>query len=288
MGIIEDKVNIVYANLMSLCAILSCVMIQPTSVTIINDCRDANAAGRQIARTVALLNAPTSLVGVASDIEAAGNLIDALDSYGDAEAVVLVNVAPRNGKAKKWKNGTPFGYFRYNNVLVVSTVDGCTLSLVKKLGIVNEVKVMDIPTVAPILAKANSITPLQEERLSVTQFRSFDFSPFVARYLLDYKDITHETLSLDEVPDAPQAIWWIDNFGNIKTTLLPEEVSESAQVETTIGSFKTYDHLKDVPNNEAALIVGSSGLLDTRFVEIVVQGKHAAEVLNVTTGTVLF
>ncbi len=50
------------------------------NITIINDCRDANAIGRQTARTSSLLNGPVSFIGVASDIQAAGNIIDILDA----------------------------------------------------------------------------------------------------------------------------------------------------------------------------------------------------------------
>lgn len=71
------------------------------NIIIINDCRDANAVGRQIARTGSLLNNPVSFIGVTSDIEAAGNIIDVLDAYGEHPGIILANVASRNGKAKK-------------------------------------------------------------------------------------------------------------------------------------------------------------------------------------------
>src|SRR3989344_9103064 len=115
------------------------------NIIIINDCRDANAVGRQIARAASLLGGSASFLGVTSDLQAAGNLIDVLDALGENPGVVLVNVAPRNGKAKKWGNGTPFGYFWYRKTLVVASIDGYTLSLVKKLKVVNFVYVLDIP-----------------------------------------------------------------------------------------------------------------------------------------------
>jgi hypothetical protein len=37
-----------------------------------------------------------------------------------------------------------------------------------------------------------------------------------------------------------------------------------------------YDRLKDVPNGEPGIIVGSSGYREHRFIEIVVQGLSAA------------
>ncbi|MBI1839007.1 MAG: hypothetical protein HYR95_01760, partial [Candidatus Colwellbacteria bacterium] len=102
------------------------------NITIINDCRDANAAGRQAARAATLLGGTVAFIGVTNDLEASGNLIDALDAIEGKGGIVLVNVAPRNGTAKKWENGTPFGYFWYKETLVLASVDGLTLSLVKK------------------------------------------------------------------------------------------------------------------------------------------------------------
>ena len=95
-----------------------------------------------------------SFIGISSDLEASGNIIDTLDAYGDLPGVILVNIAPRNGKAKKWKNGTPFGYFWYKKILVISSVDGLTLSLVKKLNLVKTINVLDIPTVSKLLILA--------------------------------------------------------------------------------------------------------------------------------------
>jgi len=114
------------------------------NITIINDCRDANAAGRQITRTTSLLGDSASFIGVSGDLEAAGNIIDALDALEERPGIILANVAPRNGKAKKWANGTPFSYFRYKKVLILASVDGLTLSLVKKFKLTQSVTILDI------------------------------------------------------------------------------------------------------------------------------------------------
>src|SRR5512141_546524 len=113
-------------------------------VTLINDCRDANAFGRQATKAGALLGRLVVTVGVRNDLEAAGNLVDALDAAEGREGVILVNVAPRNGDAKKWPNGTPFGWFKCGGTLVVASIDGLTLSLAKKLGLFEAVHVFDI------------------------------------------------------------------------------------------------------------------------------------------------
>src|SRR5579872_4882433 len=125
-------------------------------VSIITDCRDDLAMGRQLARIAVLFgNASTIPIGVGefTEVEAAGNLIDILDATEGKEGVVLVNVAPRHGRGKKWPNGTPFGYFWYKKTLVVSTIAEQTLSLVKKFGIADSLFLTDIPTVIDFVIK---------------------------------------------------------------------------------------------------------------------------------------
>ncbi|MBD3244712.1 MAG: hypothetical protein GF335_01835 [Candidatus Moranbacteria bacterium] len=253
---------------------------------IINDCRDDNVKGRQIARVSSLLNCHSTLVGVKNDLEAAGNLIDILDALEDRKGVVLVNVAPRNHQAKGWKNGTPFGYFYYKNILVVSTVDGLTLSLVKKLGLIDEIKVLDVPGVLNEMIKKGFVKKEIRQRIIKTQFRSFEFSPRVAAYLWENKELAGVKLLIQEIPQAPESVWFIDNFGNCKTTLLEDDIEKKVGdcLKTKLGEFDIYSRLKDVPNNKAAIIKGSSGIGDKRFLEIVMQGKSAAENFKIQSG----
>lgn len=226
--------------------------------TIINDCRDANAAGRQATKVASLLGCPTNFIGVKSDLEAAGNLVDALDAGEGKEGIVLVNVAPRSGRGKKWQNGSPFGYFWYKRTLVVSTIDGFTLSLVKKLQIVEEINILDCPV--------------------DTQFRSYEFLPKAAESIFTGKGLPSTAISIDKIVGAPHAVWWIDNFGNCKTTLLIEEKK---------GGLPFISRLKDVPNGESAIVVGSSGIGNKRFLEVVVQGGSAAEHFKLSSGSAI-
>ena len=191
---------------------------------IINDCRDGNAVGRQVARAGALIGGgAVSVVGVGSDLEAAGNLIDSLDAFEGNSGVILVNVAPRHGSAKRWENGTPFGYFRYRRVLVVASVDGLTLSLVKKLRLAESVCVLPVPETVEQLMAAGALTEELHDAIRHTQFRSYDYLPRIAAFLSQGWTLSGEELSMNDIADAPPAVWWIDNFGNCKTTLLEEE-----------------------------------------------------------------
>ena len=237
------------------------------NITIINDCRDVNAVGRQQAMVNSLFGSPSNFLGVNTDLEAAGNLIDTLNVYEDRPGIILVNVAPRNGKAKKWKNGTPFGWFKYKKVLVVSTIDGLTLSLVKKLQLAKHINVLELPEEHPLYAVSQK-----------SQFRSLQFSPKIAKLLSDGKKVKNTKLSISEIPDPPKAIWWIDNFGNCKTTILEKEFGNTSH-------SKFYKNLKDVPDGEDAITVGSSGLGKDRFLELVSQGGDFAEANSISTGS---
>ncbi len=247
-------------------------------VTIINDCRDANAFGRQATRAAALLSAPVVTVGVSNDLEAAGNLVDAIDAACDRTGVIIVNVAPRNGVGKRWPNGTPFGWFRVGNVTVLASVDGLTLSLAKKAGLLADgVQVFDIPTVMDTAVTENLVDRVIADRVVGTQFRSFEFLPRAAAWLVEGRALPTELLAEADIPDASADVWCVDNFGNCKTTLL---VGEDASG-TRFADLPRYEHLKDVPDGEMALIAGSSGLADQRFLEAVIQGGNAAIALGI-------
>jgi hypothetical protein len=264
-------------------------------VTIITDCRDENAAGRQLTRVGALFGVPAALVGVGgrienahgeSDLAAAGNLIDILDASEGKEGIALVNVAPRHHDGKQWPNGTPFCYFYYQKTLVLASVAGRTLSLVKKLGLAGDIAVFDVGAVASVLVQYGIVSAEEGARIADSQFRSFDVLPRAALALVRGIELPGETLSLGEIADAPRAVWFIDNFGNCKTTLLSEELN--ANMLSVQGKMiGLVPSLKDVPNGEAAAIVGSSGVGNRRFVEIVVQGSSAAEKFGLKVGNTI-
>jgi hypothetical protein len=240
-----------------------------------------------LARIASLSDASVSFVGVGSyaDLEAAGNLIDCLDAYGGSRGAILVNVAPRH--KGEGENGTPFGYFWHNETLVVSTLRGLTLSLVKKLGIAAGFTELDVATASHVMAEAGLIEREEAERIAQSQFRSFDFVPRAAAFLLAGNKLPGTTHSMESIADSPGAIWWVDNFGNCKTTLLPEDVEFEVgkEIATVAGSLLCTRQLKSVPNGRAALIIGSSGIGTRRFLEIVVQGESAAGKYGLAPGT---
>lgn len=105
-----------------------------SSISIITDCSDSNATLRQTIRYSSLFpGISTNTIPVIHDLQAGWYLLDALDASLDEKQAIIVNLAPRDGRGKKWENGTPFGYTQIGNALIIASVDGYTLSGLKKL-----------------------------------------------------------------------------------------------------------------------------------------------------------
>jgi len=258
-------------------------------VTIINDCHDPVTMNRQVVRAATFFPAthisPVA-VGNFADLEASGAIIDTIDAAMDEPGIIIVNVAPRHGKAKKWPNGTPFGHVKYQNTHIFSTVDGATLSLLNKYGLAKTVEVYDIPTVLDAMIKHGKLAEHLRSPITNTQFRSYEFLPRVAKWYMNGLELPHEVHNLADFLPAPLSVWYIDNFGNCKTTAWAEDIGHEPgkTIQTSWGELMCYARLKDVPNNEPGIIVGSSGYRDHRFIEIVVQGVSAAKQFGINVG----
>ncbi|MDB5183090.1 MAG: hypothetical protein JWO47_874 [Candidatus Saccharibacteria bacterium] len=256
---------------------------EPKVVAIINDCRDPNAVARQQMMVGNLFDANQTFVGVDSELEASGNLVDLLDISNGRPNIILVNKAPRNGSARQHKNGTPFGFFWHGETLVVSSVDGLALSLPKKLGLTAVVRELDIEsTVDDVLEQTGEADePGLRDKIIDTQYRSLEYVPRVARALWNRANIQSELKSLDHVPNANLRGWGVDNFGNVKTTALPGDIGfdpeqgDGFRITTALGELSCYRQLRSVPDGELAVTVGSSGFGKDRFLEVVVQGGSA-------------
>lgn len=255
-------------------------------VTIINDCHDPLTRNRQVVRAATLFPAThISFVSVGNfaDLEAAGAIIETIDAAMDEPGIILVNVAPRHGKAKKWENGTPFGHLQYQNTQIFTTVDGATLSLIHKYGLAKSIEVYDIPTVLDAMIAKDKLPEHLRDPITNTQFRSYEFLPRVADWYMHGVELPHEAQPLSDFLPAPLAVYSIDNFGNCKTTAWAEDIAHAAgkTLATPWGLLPCYSRLKDVPNGEAGIIIGSSGYREHRFIEIVVQGDSAAKRFNI-------
>ncbi len=256
--------------------------------TIINDCKDDNACGRQESRLASLLDTSLSFIGVESDLEASMQLVDVLDATEGRQGLVLVNVAPRGGHTTKWENGTPFGYFYYGQTLVLASVDGYTLSAVKHLGLMTELVLLDTHTSAEAMLTAGFISELAAKQIPTTQFRSFDFLPRAGAFILKGNALPTTPHDLSLIPELPKAIWHIDNFGNCKTTLTTEDVRLDDITSTRFGELPYFEQLRNVPDGAHALVHGSSGINDTRFIELMAQCSNFARIHNAKIGDGVF
>lgn len=259
-------------------------------ISIINDCFDEDAKLRQTSRVGALFpDASVNCFAAGSELEAAGLLVDALDAFDGREGIILANVAPRNGQAKKWNNGTPFGYFWYHKTLVVSSVDGLVLSLCKKLEIIEELNLLDIETVMNFISN-EELDPKAKELIIKTQFRSFNFLPRAGHWIWNGYALPSEKYDIADIAEVPEGIWFIDNFGNAKTTLVRKDFGLQAGERKilSIGDKKIeadfYDRLKDLPDTATGLIEGSSGIGGKRFLEIIIQGGSAVKEFGLGVG----
>lgn len=267
--------------------------------TIITDCKGENEAGRQITRYHALGLGPAHVIGVNSGlgvdatIEAAGDLIDALDASLGAKGTIVVNVAPRGVKTDG-SNGNYFCYFYYRETLVISSTKGYCLSLLKTFDIVKSVNILPTEKVLHYAKKNSLIDATLEKHILKTQFRSFESVPRVARWLHDGVQLPYELYAIDQIPDIPDCIWCIDAFGNAKTTIFLNEREKRRMLNTfqhdilntNLGKFSFYNRLKDVPDGETAFYIGSSGLGNKRFLELATQNREgsALKSLHVKVG----
>ncbi|MEK7128485.1 MAG: hypothetical protein AAB933_02910 [Patescibacteria group bacterium] len=252
-------------------------------ITIINDCRDSNAEGRIVTRLASLLPlSEISFVGVKDDIEAAFCLVDILDALEGRKGIIIINVAPRHGIAKCWTNGTPFGEIKIGRTIIFSTVDGHVFSLIQNiLGCKLHIKLYDIPEVVTHM----ELTLELQSQIIKSQFRSFDFLPRLVAMRVKGKDFPYTVTTVKN--DIAEMVGFTDVFGNIKTTIIYKGQYKTGVFfkrfkvgSIPLSEIKFYFRLKDVPDGELAVIVGSSGLGESRFLEIVVQGQSASKKLG--------
>ena len=276
-------------------------------ITIINDSIDDNAKGRQLTRwstlfpgvNIAFIGVNSSL-NTGATIQASGNLIDILDASSGEKGIIALNVAPRGQVKEDGENGSKFSYFYYKKTLVISTIKKYNLSLIKKFKLANHICVLDTEKVLDYAKENNLINRKLNTHITKTQFRSYEFQPRVAKWLSEGVNLPHEKVSIDKFPDSPNAVWHIDSFGNIKTTLTISDIdsksrpersrripsSNTSAIKTNRGDFMFYERLKDIPDGETAIYTGSSGIGNNRFLEIATQNRtgSAAKHLKLKIG----
>lgn len=251
--------------------------------SIITDCSDHNAQSRQQLRFAALFGTLPTFLGLRKqnpDLEAAGQLIDQLDvlsrqskSIATPPSVIIVNVAPRGQAVKKeYANGSPFCHVKVGPTTVVSIYNGRTLGLLKRLGLAEQVQLLDIPTVTSAAVGWGELTFEQAAAINNSQFRSLEFAPLAAYWLTHGFDLPAKPTELPSF-DQSGVVWAIDNFGNVKTTLLPQDIDFADGKELILHDGRPAiccTKLADAPSDSSVITIGSSGYGSQRFVEVMV------------------
>ncbi len=259
---------------------------------IISDCMDDNARSRVTGRLASVLgiNNVPDFIGVKKEIEAAINIVDSIDAFEGALSVLAVNIAPRGGKSAHWPNGCPFGLVKVNNTYIFTTVDGLTLSLLKKIIGPLKLRVFPIEQVLPRLGLA----PEMIEFITDYQFRSYQYLPLLIKAVFG-DELPLPFFEYHDIPDAPLSVALVDCFGNVKTTMLSSELGLTSGEWVRIIrpgmpplELYSYHHLKDVPNGETAIVEDSSGMfwngVNHRFVGIVKRGGPIPKNLDLKAG----
>ena len=217
-------------------------------------------------------------VGVSHPIEAAGNIIDALDAARGVPCIIISNIALRG--TGEYSNGVPFCYLRLEENIIIGTPH--TFSLLKKLGLASHINQTDVFTVCKEFLNDEA----EALRIANSQFRSFEYLPFLAKWLLEKKDVPFEQIEIPKL--VGNFVWCTDRFTddsrqkvNCKTTAL--ELSEI--INPAVSKLPFVKRLADVLKGEPAITQGSSGYGSQRFLEIVVQRGSAAKTFKLKVGS---
>lgn len=257
-----------------------------TPIFAFTDCKDQNALTRLEARLAVLFDESTiHAVGINTDREASGCILDTLDALRikNKPAIIIGNLAPRSDK--HYKNGAPF-YIGYVGKIILIATRTC-FDLLSKYKLIETIYETDVETVC------KKFLPQKEaHRIANSQFRSFEYVPLLARWVYEKKKVPSVKHKLTTVLE--NQIWWVDNFGNCKTTITRDELKKSivnTSVTLTIHNKKIklpfYEKLADVPKGNLGIIIGSSGYGESRFAEIVKQGGSASTELKLVSGAKL-
>ncbi len=257
------------------------------SVLVFTDCIDSDAKSRQVARwQSAFGNIPVNCFGVKKSIEASFCVVDVIYATRlpkniarkwKSKPIIFGNIAPRT--EKRYENGAPFCLgWTADGILVIGTPDVFVLPL--KEGLIKDVYVTDPYHVC----RAAGVEEDEALRISKSQFRSLDYVPLLA-YWLEIENIKIPCEKID-IPSNKfdNEIAFIDNFGNVKSTVKKSDFPLSNLSEIPNGvielavsgeSLQFVPRLKDVSGE--AVTQGSSGAPGDGYLEIVIQGGNASK-----------
>jgi hypothetical protein len=145
---------------------------------------------------------------------------------------------------------------------------------------VHRVQAVEVPTVTSAAVSWGDLAQSEADKINNSQFRSLEFLPLLARWLVDGKEVPSKTVELPDSSVAANGVWHTDNFGNAKTTLVAKDVgfAQSKKLVLADGAEAIcYERLTDVPKDCSAVTIGSSGYGKDRFLEVVVQWRDGGQ-----------
>lgn len=269
-----------------------------TLVTYFQDCIDNNAINRLKRKIHAYTGGTTDVIPIEHMAAVGMDLVDMLQASRIVSnlkplgrQIILANMARRELSHGVYRNGPPFCYFKVgegkSEVLVVSTFTEDFLTLAHRLGIVEEVNLLEIHDVLESAIKNGHMRADEAEEIEFSQFRSLDFVPLAARLLTHSPFwLVSEVRHLGDPPPPKGIALRFDNFGNIFTDVLPEDVGFEPGGKLTLVTgeeINCYKYLADVPPGELAAVIGSSGYAQKRFIMVTIQGTSAEAYLDIHT-----
>ena len=146
----------------------------------------------------------------------------------------------------------------------------------------DKIYVTDVGSVMNAVADKYDLDQAEVDRITHSQFRSFDYVPYLAHAVHCKHAFPVEEKVLDESKLPEGIVWYVDAFGNCKLT--STSINNQEKVETKVGTFNYYQGLRQVPAGETAVYQGSSGLGHKRFLELSIQKGNAAKVHGLAVG----
>lgn len=262
--------------------------------------RDQNAKMRITARLGRYF--PGSKIegfGVNNSIEASLFLLDLMDALVNpllpARSIssekysfgIIVNSAKRKGNNN---HNVTFGKVVIDDVLIITTLGGYELSLLKKLQILpQDTWAYDIPKVLKWAVDSKLITSDYGVFLNETQFRTFELAPLLLLWesnsLSGLSDCCNQ---VKEIPDLNNRIVFSDIYGNLKTSefsVYPIDYNRDFLLkigDEERGVITSYNQLSEIPDGKLGLNVwGSSGFNNIRLIELNVKGGSAKDFLRI-------
>jgi hypothetical protein len=249
------------------------------------DCSDNNAKARVFAHLSEQLkkfNFDIAVYGEKNVGDIAFDLYSIVSFWKEKNIkgnIVVGNYAPRS---ENYPNGAPFLLTMINQNYVIGNPE--TFYILKKIGLLNMLPVVEIN----ILNTLELYFPEEESlNLSQSQFRSLEVLPLLIYLIVNEKKIITKKYEFPIVAFSGSEIIFIDNFGNVKTSIKSHNFISLKGLNTNlkIGDFEGqspsyYWKLSDVPKGRAGFVVSGSNDL----VELVVNGGSAAEFYNIKVG----